>query len=321
MTDSGHMTVLRKKAKISRSGIFEYLAREMPGLPAGTPPNAIVRVFRSEDETFDADALRSFEMLPLTITHPGSLNVDENGARIHGTTGSVATRDGDHIGVEVGLMTKEAQDRYASGMRQVSIGMQSRIIWKPGRTAQGEVFDALQVQHRGRHLSMVDRGRAKTAEIMDSMDEEKSKMTEAEIKELKDKMEALKKERDTLAGKVAAFDAASVTDETINKRVEDGVQAALVAAKERAAIVERAKKFAPKMEVTDSMTVRDILSVAIKTASPSVSLEGKSDEYVIGVFDALPTSNSPQSKNKKYIPGGISDNDRRRLFGFGGAPW
>ena len=55
-------------ATIARAGVHEYRAPEL-GIGNGEPDRTI-RVFRPEDEVFDASALESFKRKPITDGHP-----------------------------------------------------------------------------------------------------------------------------------------------------------------------------------------------------------------------------------------------------------
>ena len=63
-TDEGF---LRVPAKVARTGIQEYLARELQ-LPGD--PNRIVRVMRPPEEVFAPESLESLNGVDVTIHHP-----------------------------------------------------------------------------------------------------------------------------------------------------------------------------------------------------------------------------------------------------------
>ena len=72
------------------------------------------------------------------------------------------------------------------------------------------------------------------------------------------------------------------------------------------------------MNVTDAMSVKDIQTVAIKARLADVVLEGKSDEYVAGIFDSLSVAPAKQSTNSRHPvlpPSGLTESQRRGLCG------
>ena len=89
-TDEGFLKV---PARISRTGIQEYLAIEM-GL-TDRDPNDIIRVYRPEEEVFSDESLSSFANKPVTNNHPPELVTSANARQYSvGMSGPEVTRDG-----------------------------------------------------------------------------------------------------------------------------------------------------------------------------------------------------------------------------------
>lgn len=308
-------------ARISRTGIYRYLASELPGVPEGTPPNAIVYVHRSADEVFHPESLASFENLPVTIGHPpGGVTPKTAKGLIQGVVASPVTQDADGVKAPIVLMTDEAQTAYKQGRRQLSAGYEMNLRWKSGFAADGTPYDAEQSNIRGNHLAMVARGRAGNAQILD----EENSMTFDELKkqleDARNEIAALTADRDKLAGQVTALQSAQLTDEAIDAKVADGVKARLAEMKAREEVIVKAKKFAPAMQVSDNMTVKDIQSVAIRARIADAVLDGKSDEYVAGIFDSLSAQPQKESISRSPVlpPSGLAPDQRRHLCGLGG---
>lgn len=317
---------LKKRARISRTGIYEYAASEVPGTPPGTPPNAIVRVYRSEDEVFAKDSLSSFENLPLTIGHPKDGVTPKNAkGLIHGVTTAPVIPDSKGPLVDVVLMSDEAQCEYREGRRQLSAGYQMTFKWKSGKTKDGQVYDAEQSEIRGNHIALVKAGRAGTAEILDeenkSMDKELHDMLQKQIADVKASLDAMTKDRDTLAGQVTALKAAQLSDEQLQAKIEDGVKQRFEALAAKEGVLAKAKKFAPAL-TGDGKTIREIQEAAIKTRMPGLTLDKESPEYVSGVFDSMVAVTTASTNNKPSMranmpAGGMSHDERRRLTGMG----
>ena len=66
-TDEGFLKV---PARVARTGIQEYLAREL-GLDGD--PNRIVRVYRAPEEVFSPASLSSYDACDITNDHPKGL--------------------------------------------------------------------------------------------------------------------------------------------------------------------------------------------------------------------------------------------------------
>lgn len=303
---------LRIPAKISRTGIQDYLAIELrnAGVPLADsiPDNAIVKIYRDAAEVFNADALSSFEHKPTTLGHPVGFVTPENVRQLQtGFTLSPVTVKDNHVAVDILLQDAEAIKAYNAGMRDLSCGYKAGVMMTPGMTADGQPFDGKQVSIVGNHVAQLPAGRAGTAKLGDTVATKGKSMNDEEKKALKDTQEALaelralvadadavRKERDRLAGEVEALKGQLISDEEIQKKIDDGVAAGLQAIEERKAIVDRARKFAPKMEVADADTVRDIQIKAIQARKSGIDFADKSDEFVSGMFASLsePTGGS-----------------------------
>lgn len=304
------MKPLHKTALISRTGIYDYLAGELPGSPAGLPPGTIVKVYRDAAEVFDKEALASFEYLPLTIDHPPAGVTPENFSKVaHGFTHAPVVKDGAHARVGVTLASAEILDAYAKGRRELSAGYTMQLVWKSGMTADGVPYDAEQRQIRGNHIALVKAGRAGSARVTD---EKRNIMDEKELKALLDELKAgLKEARDGL--KAAQDSLAAVTKErdelktkldgmkTLDEQVAEGVKKAVAEKTARDAAIDKAKIYAPKLEVKDETTLRQVQEAAVKAARPDLALDGKEDLYVSAVFDALPNEKREPAAPKSPV--------------------
>ena len=86
--DGGYM---RAMPRIARTGIQLYHGRE-----CGRDDIEKVRVYRSQDAVFGAEAIKSYTHLPVTLEHPGVPVTADNWKKYAvGETGDEVLRDGD----------------------------------------------------------------------------------------------------------------------------------------------------------------------------------------------------------------------------------
>ena len=155
-TDEGFLKV---PARISRTGIQEYLAVEM-GL-TDKDPKDIVRVYRPEDEVFTDESLTSFANKPVTNNHPPELVNSRNSRQYSvGMSGPEVTRDGMFAKTVLHVTDEDAIKNIESGKVELSNGYTADIEWTPGVTPDGEQYDAIQRNIKGNHIAIVERGRA-----------------------------------------------------------------------------------------------------------------------------------------------------------------
>jgi hypothetical protein len=153
MTAEGYLIV---PARIARVGTQEYLAEEI-GLDGD--PNRTIVVYRPESEVFDPEAMASFDGLPITDDHPGEAVTADNWGQY--AVGFVRNprREGDYLVCDLCITKRSAIDKIKSGKVELSAGYDAAYIDKPGTTADGQPFDAMQAHIRGNHVAIVDAGR------------------------------------------------------------------------------------------------------------------------------------------------------------------
>ena len=153
LTRDGYLVA---EAKIARTGIQIYGGDEV-----GRPAMDTVRVYRSPEEVFKAEAMASYAHRPVTNDHPQSMvDADNWKAVAVGGIGDQVTRDGDYVVVPLVLMDRGAIKDFQAGKRELSCGYTCDLDWTPGTTPSGEAFDAQQIGIAGNHLAIVRRGRA-----------------------------------------------------------------------------------------------------------------------------------------------------------------
>ena len=177
-TDEGFLIV---PARISRVGIQNYLASEM-GL-TDRDPKDIIKVYRSQEEVFSEDSLKSFTNKPITDNHPPELiNASNSKTYSVGHSGPEVTRDGDFAETILHITDADAISKIESGKVELSNGYIADIEWTPGVSPEGEQYDALQRKIKGNHIAIVERGRAGSqCRVADNLPTEGDKVNMAKI--------------------------------------------------------------------------------------------------------------------------------------------
>lgn len=144
------------EARAVRTGIQLYAGHEV-----GKPDLATVRVHRAADQVFAQDSLQSFSHAPITIDHPDDEVTAENWKELSvGEVSTAAKQDGQWVMLPLILKDAAAITAMVSGKRELSAGYNCELDWTPGKTADGEPYDAQQRSIKINHLALVDRARA-----------------------------------------------------------------------------------------------------------------------------------------------------------------
>lgn len=180
-TSDGYLVA---QPKVARTGIQIYGGREV-----GKPEMDTVRVYRPESEVFKADSLRSYAHRPMTNDHPAELVTSDNWRKYAvGSTGDEIIRDGTAVRVPMTLMDAAAIKAYKDGKKELSLGYLCDLKWEPGKTDDGQEYDAIQTNIVANHLALVTAARGgPELRIGDASEEE----IEAEIAELTKKLRQL----------------------------------------------------------------------------------------------------------------------------------
>ena len=162
--ETGEGFLICRNVPIARTGTQEYLGREI-GLE-GKAADAIVTVYRSSSEVFSEAALASFEGKPATNNHPPDLiGPDDVSMYEKGHVQNVRRGTGeweDFVIADLHIHDRELIEAVQNGKREISCGYECEYIDNGDGTYS-------QVNIRGKHVAIVDRGRAgKRAAILDS---------------------------------------------------------------------------------------------------------------------------------------------------------
>lgn len=313
-TDEGFLKV---PARISRTGIQDYLAIEM-GL-TDRDPTDIVKIYRPEEEVFNDESLKSFGNKPVTNNHPPELVNPSNSKQFSvGMSGPEVVRDGMFAKTILHVTDGEAIKNIESGKVELSNGYTADIEWISGVTPNGDQYDAIQRNIKGNHIAIVERGRAGTAcrvadnlpdigdnvnmakITIDGVDFEVSdqaaqavgklqkRVTDAE-EETQKKADEVKTKEDELEEEAAK---AKKTEDSLKAQLDDATSKIpttetfdkLVA--ERTDVIDSVRKVFPEIvwEGKDSDTLR---KEAVAAKCPNVQLDSVSSDYINARFDML----------------------------------
>lgn len=293
---------------VGRSGILIY--RNADGTER--------REYRPPEEAFKADSLATLKAKPITIGHKAMVDSD-NASSVApvGTVMSEGRQDGDAIRADIVIYNLDTE------ARELSCGYRLDLDETPGTTPDGQKYDAVQRNIVYNHLAIVPKGRAGIArlnmdgdqEFDDGKDDNKmadKTMTKirldggleyeaapevgvyvdklrAEIEQMRkdaaDAEKEAKKAADTMQAKVdgltSDLNKAKEDAEKAEKAHKDAFDAAV---KDRVELLGIAK--AKKIENADSMTDAEIKIAVIKSVrGDSLSLDGKSEDYIAAAFD------------------------------------
>lgn len=302
---------LRAPAILSRTGVFSY--RNADG--------STRRELRLPEEVFKADAMQSFELVPLTDDHPQSGVDGKNATSLaRGSVGKIQ-QDGDDLVGELLVTDAETVDRILAGKTQLSCGYECDLEMKEG-THNGERYDAIQRNIRGNHVALVARGRAGNARVR--LDSASAEMVEPSTEPQTESNKMLKiridgvecevaptvadliaKERATSAALLDAVKAESAklkadseknaaradTAEAKAKQLEGDLakatDAKAIAAQvqARVALEKRASEVLGAEIKLDAMTDLEVKKAVIVKLDSAADLTDKSVDYVAARFD------------------------------------
>jgi hypothetical protein len=154
-TDDGYMVAM---PRVARTGIQLYYGSEL-GL-TGDDAKKIKKVYRGEDEVFNASSLHSFGHKPFTDDHPPvNVTADNWKEYARGQAGDDIVRDGQFIRVPMVLMDSGVIKKFKDGKAELSVGYECEIDFTPGTAPDGMQYDARQTNIRANHIAVVDAAR------------------------------------------------------------------------------------------------------------------------------------------------------------------
>jgi hypothetical protein len=333
--DNGFMRV---DAVLTRTGVFKYLNAD----------GSTRRELRLPEEVFNADAMKSFGLMPVTDEHPPvPLTADNAKQYSRGTVGEAVRQDGKFVTGSLMVQDSALVKALESGAkREVSCGYSCDLEWKSGEY-EGERYDAIQRNIRGNHVAVVKWGRAgpevrvrldaNDAIMLPVKDEEvpvvKIKVDGVEYEASESLAQAIGKQQaqhaDALKTVQASADQATARADTAETKLKDAEKARKDAedpAKLRTAIrarVDLETKARPvlgedyKMDEADDLTV---MKAVVAKVSPDLKLDGKSDGYIVARFDLDIERHAAASKkagdlHRTVTDGGLHRDDAAPGYG------
>jgi uncharacterized protein len=265
---------IRVPAALARTGIQVYRN------PNGTPR----REYRPPEEVFAAHALDALRGSPVTHNHPATGRVDASDWRVLavGHVGEDVRQDGAHVVASVYVQDADTIAEIEAGtLRQVSLGYDVDYDPTPGVTPEGEHYDGVQRNIRPNHTALVPRGRAGDTVGL-RLDHEDNQIPEGQeppnVRKIK-----------VNGVEIEVSDEAAEAFEALSRRADS----AETEAKAAKAIADKARAAAIAAQVKPlGVTVRldatpaEMMIETLKKLAPGVSLEGASDEFVMGAFAA-----------------------------------
>lgn len=304
-TDEGFLKV---PGRVARTGIQEYLAREL-GLDGD--PNRIVRVYRPPEEVFNDASLGTYDGATVTNDHPKELVTSKNYKSVSvGEVRGAGRQDGDFVVCDLIIKDQKTIDDINAGKCELSAGYTAEYVHGPGITADGQEYEFTQrniiINHQavvskaraggiarvfdhtlggntmpvfittdsGRSVDVADPANAQV--VADSFDRLLKRATDAEAK--------AGRAQETADKAQAAADSASEKLEEARKASGDEAIAARV--KAISATQELARKVAGDGFTCDSLDVTEIKRAALVVARPKVAWGDKSAAYIEAAFDA-----------------------------------
>jgi hypothetical protein len=299
-TDEGFLKV---PARVSRTGIQEYLASEL-GLTGDG--NRIVKVYRPPEEVFSQASLDSFKGADITVEHPDSM-VDANNYKSVsvGTTLGCGIRDGDFVLCELIIKDKDGIKAAEGGKIQVSVGYTATY---DDNVPEGVDYEYIQREIRVNHIALVDRARAgaqarlfdkkprlnnmaiivldsgKTIEVEDRAS---AQLVNDHIERLNGQIKQAEQDKDAMQ---AAKDSLTTDLENVKSELEiERKKSSDSAISEKIQTIlnirEQARKIVGSDFVTDSLDEIEIKKEALKKLSPTKDWDDRTDAYVIASFD------------------------------------
>lgn len=299
LTKAGYLVA---DVRAARTGIQIYTGAEV-----GRPDLERVRVYRSPEEVFAADAMRSYAHLPVTLGHPRDMVDAETWKNVSvGQTDGDVVRDGEFVRVPMMVMDAAAIARIEAGDREISMGYQAQIEFGDGVTPDGQPYDAMQKSLRMNHLAIVDRARGGSdLKIGDDhnggadMADPKTRtiLVDGLSVETTDAgAQAIEKLQKQLADAAAAAASSAQAHETVlaqkdaeiddlkGKVLTDAQRDALVQG--RADLIATAKRLVPTI-ATDGKSDADIRREVVVAKLGDAAIAGKTEPYIDARFDIL----------------------------------
>lgn len=175
--DSGFLTA---PVTLARTGVQYYYGFEL-----GLKDRALekIGVYRSPEEVFHDDSVKSYINLVATDDHPSELVTTDNVKQLQvGSVSDVKPVDNKTLVGIVTITDKAAIGKIKSGKIEVSVGYKNKYVKQSG-FFNGDAYEFIQIKIRANHLAIVDAGRCGPAckLTIDHITKEKTTMIKVTI--------------------------------------------------------------------------------------------------------------------------------------------
>lgn len=161
---------LRVPARLGRVGVLDY--RKAGG--------GVRRELRRPEQVFDAESIRSWEGVPVTLEHPPRALDVSNAQKFQVGTVHSVRQDGRYLVGELLLTSKDAIDDVLSRRRKQISGGYRQVPLESAGEWEGERYDAEQTQIHGNHVALVRVGRSGPDVAVLNLDSEAAVETDLE---------------------------------------------------------------------------------------------------------------------------------------------
>jgi len=144
------------KARLTRTGVFDYYDKS----------GNLMREYRSEEEVFDEDSIKSLSMKPIVNDHPSEMVTSDNVNLLQvGSVGEVIDKDGAFLTSNIIITDKDMVDTVLNRKKmglptELSCGYNCMIVPEIGHHDSDGYYTFAQKKIKYNHVAIVDRGRA-----------------------------------------------------------------------------------------------------------------------------------------------------------------
>lgn len=260
-TQEGFLKVI---IRATRTGVMRYHINDLPGANVeDIHGDGYVYVARLPEDVFAKSSLDTMRTASITDEHPGERVVNSDNFKRESTghvTGD-AYHDDHDVYVPAIIKDRAAVNIVDGGKYQVSIGAASEVHKQSGEL-HGQPYDYTFKNINYNHISVVGRGRAGNAQILDEDNMSKEKELQDEVTRL-----------------TQVNDAQSKTIESLEKRLDDI---------ERTSVINDALKIDPDFKAKEGDTTKQ---VKVSFINDSAITNDSPSELVDYAFNNLTKTN------------------------------
>ena len=341
--DTGFLEVY---GTLARTGVQDYYGFELGEeivKQYNLDPMELYGVYRPKEEVLDPLSLESYINKPVTDNHPKDFvtvkNIKELGK---GSASSVQIYEKDGIHYVKGRVTVKDEhtiNKVLAGKKELSNGYKQMLVKEDG-IFDGKSYKFKQTNIRINHIAIVDKGRCgdnckittdnfaiikKTkgstmvklkigdaeVEVCDTVLSHINSLKDS-VKKLSDENEELEKDKEELEKDMEKLEGENEKlkedMEEEKSKTSDSITNALVS--QKVALIDTAKTLKVEVKATDS--IMD-MKKSIISANSKISLDGKSDEFIDGVYETVIASTVGKQK-------AIKDSQSKAFDGFEAKP-